>query len=109
LTDACRATEDVLVEQPTGSGKTVQIVTLIAMHLGRLWCVNRGLAKKCTLARREMSRRARSLIFLLSIAQPPRHNRDVSQKEIKSSLVKLGGQLSALNTSEAATNLLARA
>ncbi len=27
--------EDVLVEQPTGSGKTVQIVTLVAMHLGK--------------------------------------------------------------------------
>src|SRR3954463_14976461 len=34
VTDVCRATEDVLVEQPTGSGKTVQIVTLVAMHLG---------------------------------------------------------------------------
>src|SRR5258708_10255631 len=32
--DVCRATDDVLVEQPTGSGKTVQIVTLVAMHLG---------------------------------------------------------------------------
>src|SRR5262249_21761753 len=30
-----RATGDVLVEQPTGSGKTVEIVTLVAMHLGR--------------------------------------------------------------------------
>src|SRR3954454_3508165 len=35
VTDVCRATEDVLVEQPTGSGKTVQIVTLVAMHLGK--------------------------------------------------------------------------
>src|ERR1700730_16866138 len=35
VTDVCRATEDVLVEQPTGSGKTVQIVALVAMHLGR--------------------------------------------------------------------------
>jgi superfamily II DNA or RNA helicase len=35
VTDVCRATEDVLVEQPTGSGKTVQIVTLVAMLLGR--------------------------------------------------------------------------
>src|SRR5437660_11050339 len=35
VTDVSRATEDVLVEQPTGSGKTVQIVTLVAMHLGR--------------------------------------------------------------------------
>jgi superfamily II DNA or RNA helicase len=35
VTDVCRATGDVLVEQPTGSGKTVQIVTLVAMHLGR--------------------------------------------------------------------------
>src|SRR6266702_8217425 len=35
VTDVCRATEDVLVEQPTGSGKTVQIVTLVAMHLGQ--------------------------------------------------------------------------
>jgi hypothetical protein len=31
VTAVCRATEDVLVEQPTGSGKTVQIVTLVAM------------------------------------------------------------------------------
>src|ERR1700736_5272193 len=35
VTDVCRATEDILVEQPTGSGKTVQIVTLVAMHLGQ--------------------------------------------------------------------------
>lgn len=35
VTDVCRPTEDVMVEQPTGSGKTVQIVTLVAMHLGR--------------------------------------------------------------------------
>src|SRR2546421_1995031 len=35
VTDVYRATEDVLVEQPTGSGKTVQIVTLVAMHLGQ--------------------------------------------------------------------------
>src|SRR6478672_9649191 len=35
VTDVCRTHEDVLVEQPTGSGKTVQIVTLVAMHLGR--------------------------------------------------------------------------
>src|ERR1700676_4851452 len=35
VTDVSRATEDVLVEQPTGSGKTVQIVTLVAMHLGQ--------------------------------------------------------------------------
>src|SRR5256714_6172355 len=35
VTDVCRATEDVLVEQPTGSGKTVQIVTLVAMQLGQ--------------------------------------------------------------------------
>src|SRR6202049_1205317 len=34
IADVCRATEDVLVEQPTGSGKTIQIVTLVAMHLG---------------------------------------------------------------------------
>lgn len=34
VTDAGRAAGDVLVEQPTGSGKTVQIVTLVAMHLG---------------------------------------------------------------------------
>src|SRR5437870_10336968 len=33
--DVCRAAEDVLVEQPTGSGKTVQIVTLVAMNLGQ--------------------------------------------------------------------------
>src|SRR5437667_6888564 len=35
VTDVCRATEDILVEQPTGSGKTVQIVTLVAMYLGQ--------------------------------------------------------------------------
>src|SRR2546421_2321008 len=35
VTDVCRVTGDVLVEQPTGSGKTVQIVTLVAMHLGQ--------------------------------------------------------------------------
>src|ERR1700674_3923073 len=35
VTDVCRAAGDVLVEQPTGSGKTVQIVTLVAMHLGK--------------------------------------------------------------------------
>src|SRR5436305_2003616 len=35
VTDVCRAAGDVLVEQPTGSGKTMQIVTLVAMHLGR--------------------------------------------------------------------------
>src|SRR5881392_2149384 len=35
VTDVCRATEDVLIEQPTGSGKTVEIVTLVAMELGR--------------------------------------------------------------------------
>src|SRR5438309_2041979 len=33
--NVCRAADDVLVEQPTGSGKTVQIVTLVAMHLGK--------------------------------------------------------------------------
>src|SRR5437762_5247232 len=35
VTDVCRAGGDVLVEQPTGSGKTMQIVALVAMHLGR--------------------------------------------------------------------------
>src|SRR5438270_12711210 len=35
LADLCRGFGDVLVEQPTGSGKTVQIVTLVGMHLGR--------------------------------------------------------------------------
>ena len=35
VTDICRVADDVLVEQPTGSGKTVQIVTLVAIHLGR--------------------------------------------------------------------------
>jgi len=34
IADVCRAAEDVLVEQPTGSGKTIQIVTLVAMRLG---------------------------------------------------------------------------
>ncbi len=35
VSDVCRSVGDVLVEQPTGSGKTMQIVTLVAMHLGR--------------------------------------------------------------------------
>ncbi len=36
VTDVCRTDEeDILVEQPTGSGKTVQIVTLVAMRLGQ--------------------------------------------------------------------------
>ena len=35
VTDVCRAGGDVLVEQPTGSGKSMQIVTLVGMHLGR--------------------------------------------------------------------------
>src|SRR5271166_228297 len=35
VADFIRAPGDVLVEQPTGSGKTLQIVTLVAMHLGR--------------------------------------------------------------------------
>jgi hypothetical protein len=34
VTDVRRAPADVLVEQPTGSGKTMQIVTLVAMHVG---------------------------------------------------------------------------
>jgi hypothetical protein len=35
VTDVSRAGGDALIEQPTGSGKTMQIVTLVAMHLGR--------------------------------------------------------------------------
>ncbi len=35
ITDVCRASGDVLVEQPTGSGKTMEIVTLVALQLGR--------------------------------------------------------------------------
>ncbi len=35
ITDVCRSSDDVLVEQPTGSGKTMQIVTLVAMQLGQ--------------------------------------------------------------------------
>ena len=35
IADVSRATGDALVEQPTGSGKTMQVVTLVAMHLGR--------------------------------------------------------------------------
>ena len=35
VTDVSRARGDALIEQPTGSGKTMQIVTLVAMHLGR--------------------------------------------------------------------------
>src|SRR5580698_3845911 len=32
--NVCRTSEDVLVEQPTGSGKTVPIFALVGMHLG---------------------------------------------------------------------------
>ncbi len=35
VADVCRVDGPVLVEQPTGSGKTMQIVTLVAMQLGR--------------------------------------------------------------------------
>jgi hypothetical protein len=35
ITDVCRSDGHVLVEQPTGSGKTMQVVTLVAMQLGR--------------------------------------------------------------------------
>lgn len=35
MTDVCRVLGNVLVEQPTGSGKTIEIVTLAAMQLGR--------------------------------------------------------------------------
>ena len=33
VTDVCRARGDVLVEQPTGSGKSMQIVTLVGMQV----------------------------------------------------------------------------
>ncbi len=35
IADVCRADGPVLVEQPTGSGKTMQIVNLVAMQLGQ--------------------------------------------------------------------------
>lgn len=35
IADVCRADGNILVEQPTGSGKTMQIVTLVAMQLGQ--------------------------------------------------------------------------
>ncbi len=35
IADVCRADGPVLVEQPTGSGKTMQIVTLVGMQLGQ--------------------------------------------------------------------------
>ena len=35
VADVCRSDGHVLVEQPTGSGKTMQIVTLVAMQLGK--------------------------------------------------------------------------
>ena len=35
IADVCRSEGHVLVEQPTGSGKTMQIVTLVAMQLGQ--------------------------------------------------------------------------
>jgi Rad3-related DNA helicase len=34
IADVCRSSGHVLVEQPTGSGKTMQVVTLVAMQLG---------------------------------------------------------------------------
>jgi superfamily II DNA or RNA helicase len=35
IADVCRSNGHALVEQPTGSGKTLQVVTLVAMQLGR--------------------------------------------------------------------------
>ena len=35
ITDVCRSDGHALVEQPTGSGKTLQIVTLVGMQLGQ--------------------------------------------------------------------------
>jgi superfamily II DNA or RNA helicase len=35
IADVCRSEGHALVEQPTGSGKTMQIVTLVAMQLGK--------------------------------------------------------------------------
>jgi hypothetical protein len=35
ITDVCRSEGNVLVEQPTGSGKTMQVVALVAMQLGK--------------------------------------------------------------------------
>jgi hypothetical protein len=35
VTDACRDPGNVLVEQPTGSGKTIEIVTIVGMLMGR--------------------------------------------------------------------------
>jgi hypothetical protein len=35
ITDVSRIARHALIEQPTGSGKTMQIVTLVAMQLGR--------------------------------------------------------------------------
>jgi superfamily II DNA or RNA helicase len=35
IADVCRSEGHALVEQPTGSGKTIQIVTLVAMQLGK--------------------------------------------------------------------------
>ena len=35
ITDVCRCDGHVLVEQPTGSGKTLEVVTLVAMQLGK--------------------------------------------------------------------------
>ena len=35
ITDVSRTAGDALIPQPTGSGKTMQIVTLVAMQLGR--------------------------------------------------------------------------
>ena len=35
VTDVCRTSSDVLVEQPTGSGKTLEIVALVGMHLNQ--------------------------------------------------------------------------
>lgn len=35
IADVCRSDGHVLVEQPTGSGKTMQVVALVAMQLGK--------------------------------------------------------------------------
>ncbi len=35
IADVYRITGDMLIEQPTGSGKSMKIVTLVAMQLGK--------------------------------------------------------------------------
>src|SRR5258708_1375658 len=60
VTDVCRATGDALVEQPTGSGKTMQVVTLVAMHLGGVESVDSGQIRRRLVRQSAVHRRSAS-------------------------------------------------